>query len=70
MLSTLLNILGVCASGEMSEQEKAEQERQAAAEQRRLVVEASEQGCNSVFSSGCDELRIKISGKDQDLNSP
>ena len=32
------------------------------------------QGCNSVFSSasasGCDELRIKIFGKDQDLNSP
>merc|ERR1711865_795320 len=42
MLSTLLNVMGVCVSGEMSEQEKAEQERQAAAEQRRLVVEASE----------------------------
>ena len=27
------------------------------------------QGCNPVFSSGCDELRIKIFGKDQDLNS-
>ena len=27
-------------------------------------------GCNSVFSSGCDELRIKTFGKDQDLNSP
>ena len=34
--------MGVCASGEMSEQEKADQERQAAAEQRRLVIEASE----------------------------
>ena len=49
MLSTLLNVMGVCASGEMSEQEKAEQEQHAAAEQkrlaaeqRRLVVEASE----------------------------
>ena len=38
----LLLAMGVCASGELSEQEKAEQERQAAAEQRRLVVEASE----------------------------
>merc|ERR1712166_616349 len=42
MLSTLLNVMGVCASGELSEQEKAEQERQAAAEQRRLAVKASE----------------------------
>merc|ERR1712166_1180848 len=42
MLSTLSNIMGVCTSGEISEQEKAQQERQAAAEQRRLVVEASE----------------------------
>merc|ERR1711957_112425 len=39
MGSTLLIAMGVCAS---SEQEKAEQERQAAAEQRRLIVEASE----------------------------
>merc|ERR1711957_1037023 len=39
MGSTLLIAMGVCAS---SEQEKAEQERQAAAEQRRLVVQASE----------------------------
>ena len=42
MLSTLSNIMGVCASCGISEQEKAEQERQAAAEQRRLVVQASE----------------------------
>ena len=49
MLSTLSIVMGVCASGEISEQEKAEQERHAAAEQRRLaaeqrrlVVEASE----------------------------
>ena len=34
--------MGVCASGEMSEREKAEQERQAAAQQSRLIVEASE----------------------------
>ena len=38
----LLLAMGVCASGDLSEQEKAEQERQAAAQQRRLVVEASE----------------------------
>merc|ERR1712166_800812 len=42
MLSTLSNIMGVCTSGEISQQEKAQQERQAAAEQRRLVVQASE----------------------------
>ena len=42
MLSALLIAMGVCASGGISEQEKAQQERQAAAEQRRLVVEASE----------------------------
>merc|ERR1712195_184263 len=42
MLSTLSTAMGVCGSGEMSEQEKAQQERHAATEQRRLVVEASE----------------------------
>ena len=49
MLSTLSNVMGVCASCGISEQEKAQQERHAAAEQkglaaeqRRLVVEASE----------------------------
>ena len=49
MLSTLSIAMGVCASCGISEQEKAEQERQAAAEQklqaieqRRLVIEASE----------------------------
>ena len=43
MLSALSIAMGVSASGdEISEQEKAEQERQAAAQQRRLVVEASE----------------------------
>ena len=35
----MLSAMGVCG---ISEQEKAQQERQAAAEQRRLVVEASE----------------------------
>merc|ERR1712166_395926 len=34
--------MGMCASLGISEQEKAQQERQATAEQRRLVVEASE----------------------------
>ena len=34
--------MGVCASCGISEQEKAQQEPQAAAEQRRLVIEASE----------------------------
>ena len=42
MLSTLSIAMGVCASCGISEQEKAQQERQAAAEQRRLVIEASE----------------------------
>merc|ERR1712166_1019424 len=56
MLSTLLNVMGVCHCGEdpeqrkaFAEQEKAQQERHAAAEQkrlaaeqRRLVIEASE----------------------------
>ena len=32
-------------------------------------ISISQQGCNSVFSSGCGELGIKIFGKDQDLNS-
>ena len=38
----LLLAMGVCASGELSEQGEAEQGRQAAADQRRLIVEASE----------------------------
>ena len=42
MLSALSIAMGVCASCGISEQEKAEQEHQAAAQQRRLIVEASE----------------------------
>merc|ERR1712166_1028427 len=42
MFPTLSIAMGVCASCGISEQEKAQQERQAAAEQRRLVVEASD----------------------------
>ena len=42
ILSTLSIAMGVCASCGISEQEKAQQEPQAAAEQRRLVIEASE----------------------------
>merc|ERR1712166_1207710 len=42
MFPTLSIAMGVCASCGISEQEKAQQERQAATEQRRLVVEASE----------------------------
>merc|ERR1712166_1315413 len=42
MFPTLSIAMGVCASCGISEQEKAQQERQAATEQRHLVVQASE----------------------------
>jgi hypothetical protein len=32
-----------------------------------LLVAGPRQGCNPVFSSGCNELGIKIFGKDQEF---